>query len=127
MGVCCVVACAVKAGAVSQQEIGSEKEFKVPERLLKFKERMKEKEGQYLEQFHGIGGDTQINQLYCTCKNLLVCKCNFHSKDFFKFNIDSLTLDNGLRRTQGVCSCLAKHVTSGQGTPPLIAQRGSGL
>ena len=33
------------------------KKFKVPEKLLKFEGRMKEKKGQYPKQLHGIGDD----------------------------------------------------------------------
>ena len=44
-----------KVGAVSHQDIGFEKKFKIPEKLLKFEERMKEKEEHYLKQFHGVG------------------------------------------------------------------------
>ena len=50
-----------RSGLFLNKKLGLKKKFKVPEKLLNFKERMKEKEEQYLEQFHGIGDDKRID------------------------------------------------------------------
>ena len=44
----------------SQREVRFEKKIKVPEKLLKFEERMKEKEKQYLKQFHDVDKNMHV-------------------------------------------------------------------
>ena len=50
-----------RSGLILSRKLDLKKKFKVPEKLLNFKERMKEKEEQYLRQFHGIGDDKRID------------------------------------------------------------------
>ena len=50
-----------RAGLFFSKKLDLNKKFKVPEKLLNFEERMKEKGGQYLKQFHGIGDDMQTD------------------------------------------------------------------
>ena len=50
-----------RSGLFLSKKLDLKKKFKVPEKLLNFEERMKEKEGQYLKQFHGIGDDMQTD------------------------------------------------------------------
>ena len=48
-----------RSGLFLNKKLDLKKKFRVPEKLLKFEERMKEKERQYLKQFHGAGDDMQ--------------------------------------------------------------------
>ena len=50
-----------RSGLFLNKKLDLKKKFKVPEKLLKFKERMKEKERQYLKQFHGVDDDMQTD------------------------------------------------------------------
>ena len=49
-----------RSGLILSRKLDLKKKLKVPEKLLNFKERMKEKEERYLKQFHGIGDDQRI-------------------------------------------------------------------
>ena len=50
-----------RSGLFLNKKLDLKKKFKVPEKLLKFEERMKEKERQYLKQFHGVDDDMQTD------------------------------------------------------------------
>ena len=50
-----------RSGLFLSKKLDLKKKFKVPKKLLNFEKRMKEKEEQYLKQFHNIGGDNQID------------------------------------------------------------------
>ena len=51
-----------RSGLFLSKKLDLKKKFKVPEKLLSFKERMKEKEEHYIKQFDDIGGgDNQID------------------------------------------------------------------
>ena len=50
-----------RSGLFLNKKLDKKKKFRVPEKLLKFKERTKEKERQYLKQFHGVDDDMQTD------------------------------------------------------------------
>ena len=50
-----------RSGLFLNKKLDLIKKFRVPEKLLKFEERMKEKERQYLKQFHGVDDDMQTD------------------------------------------------------------------
>ena len=50
-----------RSGLFLNKKLDLKKKFRVPEKLLKFEERMKEKERQYLKQFHGVDDDMQTD------------------------------------------------------------------
>ena len=50
-----------RSGLFLNCKLDLKKKFKVPEKLLKFEERMKEKERQYLKQVHDVGDDIQTD------------------------------------------------------------------
>ena len=50
-----------RSGLLLNKKLDLKKTFTVPDKLLQFEERMKEKETQYLKQFHGVNEDMQID------------------------------------------------------------------
>ena len=50
-----------RSGLILNKKLDLKERFKVPDKLLKFEERMKEKETQYLKQFHGVNENMQID------------------------------------------------------------------
>ena len=50
-----------RSGLILNKKLDLKKTFKVPDKLLQFEERMKEKETQYLKQFHGVNENTPID------------------------------------------------------------------
>ena len=50
-----------RAGLFLGKKLDLNKKFSVLEKLSKFEERMKENEGQYIKQLHGIGDDMQTD------------------------------------------------------------------
>ena len=50
-----------RSGLFLNKKLDLKKKFKVPEKLLKFEERMKEKERQYLKQVHDFDDDMQTS------------------------------------------------------------------
>ena len=50
-----------RSGLFLNKKLDLKKKFKVPEKLLKFEVRMKERESQYLKMFHNFDKDIQTN------------------------------------------------------------------
>ena len=50
-----------RSGLILNKKLDLKKRFKVPDKLLKFEEGMKENERQYLKQFHGVNENTPID------------------------------------------------------------------
>ena len=50
-----------RSGLILNKKLDLKKRFKLPDKLLKLEERMKEKETQYLKQFHGVNENMQID------------------------------------------------------------------
>ena len=50
-----------RSGLFLNKKLDLKKKFKVPEKLLTFEERMKDREKKYLKEFHNFDNDMQID------------------------------------------------------------------